>query len=385
MCPLKRYPILQSLLSPFRRSQQKTLAWAIAGILEVAQARSLTLAAHWAAQRAMRVGSALNRFYRLLHNERIDDQRLTQQMLSVVSQSQSETLVALDWTDWPHGLQMLVAAVVVGTRAIPVQTHTVKTADLAVSQNAEEETFFDAFWATVKGLGIWVVLLCDRGFRRVDWLKKLLKELRAGAEACGGFVVRLKDDVLVHKGGKKPRALRDFHLQPGQAIDLGEVGLRQDKAVKVRVVGVWAPGQKEAWWLATNLEEPLAVIVGYYDRRMGVEEQLRDSKGCRFGVQMEWTQFRTPQYLSRLALLVGVAMRVWTAVGAAVAEEEPSVQMPCKQKGARLSLLRVGIHYLGQVVKQVRVGVRFVVEHLPGARVRRFARLQRLSIRAAFA
>jgi hypothetical protein len=74
---------------------------------------------------------------------------------------------------------------------------------------------------------------------------------------------------------------------------------------------------------------------------MGVEEQLRDSKGCRFGLQMEWTQCRTPEYLSRLALPVGVAMTVWTAVGAAVAAEESSVQMPCKQKGARLSLLAV--------------------------------------------
>jgi hypothetical protein len=48
---------------------------------------------------------------------------------------------------------------------------------------------------------------------------------------------------------------------------------------------------------------------------MMVEEQFRDTKGCRFGVRPEWTQFRTPAYLARLTLLVGVALVLWTVVG----------------------------------------------------------------------
>jgi hypothetical protein len=50
-----------------------------------------------------------------------------------------------------------------------------------------------------------------------------------------------------------------------------------------------------------------------------------------------------PQYLARFTLLVGVALLLWTAVGQAVAQATPSVRLPCKQKGPRLSLLRVGI------------------------------------------
>jgi hypothetical protein len=53
----------------------------------------------------------------------------------------------------------------------------------------------------------------------------------------------------------------------------------------------------------------------------------RDTKGCRFGVKLERTQFRTPEYLARFTLLVGVALLL----------------LPCKPKGPRLSLLRVGI------------------------------------------
>jgi hypothetical protein len=41
MCPMVRYPMLKSWLSPFHRSQQKTLALVIAAAASVAQASSL--------------------------------------------------------------------------------------------------------------------------------------------------------------------------------------------------------------------------------------------------------------------------------------------------------------------------------------------------------
>ncbi len=71
MCPFRKYPVLQSLLSPFRLSQQKTLALFIASIAEVAQAASIELASHLALQLGIRVDSALNRFYRLLKGKSI--------------------------------------------------------------------------------------------------------------------------------------------------------------------------------------------------------------------------------------------------------------------------------------------------------------------------
>jgi hypothetical protein len=67
-----RYPIVQALLSPFRRSQQKTLALVLAAIAERAQANSVTAAGHSAVELGTQLGSALTRFYRLLRNPRID-------------------------------------------------------------------------------------------------------------------------------------------------------------------------------------------------------------------------------------------------------------------------------------------------------------------------
>ena len=74
---------------------------------------------------------------------------------------------------------------------------------------------------------------------------------------------------------------------------------------------------------------------------MEIEQQIRDTKGCRFVIKLEWTQFQKPQYLSRFVLLVGVALVLWAAVGQVVTEQNPGVRLPCKRKGPRLSLLHI--------------------------------------------
>jgi hypothetical protein len=111
-----------------------------------------------------------------------------------------------------------------------------------------------------------------------------------------------------------------------------------------------------------------------------IEEQFRDTKGCRFGVRLEWTQFRTPPYLARFTLLVGVALVLWTAVGQAVAHTAPRVRLPCKRKGPRLSLVRVGIQYVATLALRVYMGVRFIRLYLPLPHLRRFSWLQALEV-----
>jgi hypothetical protein len=119
-------------------------------------------------------------------------------------------------------------------------------------------------------------------------------------------------------------------------------------------------------------------VVALDDRRLAIEEQFRDTKGCRFGGRREWTQFRTPAYLARFTLLVGVALGLWAAVGQAVAEKAPRVRLPCKRKGPRLSLLRVGIQDVAKLALLVDIGVRFIRTHRPLPRLRCFPWLQAL-------
>jgi hypothetical protein len=97
-----------------------------------------------------------------------------------------------------------------------------------------------------------------------------------------------------------------------------------------------------------------------YNRCMAVEEQFRNTKGCRLGVRLEWMPFRTLASLVHVTRPVGVAPVLWTTVGQAVATTAPRVRPPCKPKGPSLSLLRVGILYVAKLALLIDIGVRCI-------------------------
>jgi hypothetical protein len=99
------------------------------------------------------------------------------------------------------------------------------------SQNLRETTFLQLLVHTLRALDQASVVLCDRGFHHTNWLRHLL-ELRQA------FVVHLVPVILISRGSSGGRPLCHWHPAPGQAVDLGWVLRRQDRAVQVQVVGV---------------------------------------------------------------------------------------------------------------------------------------------------
>ncbi len=286
MNPLGRYPVLSSLLRPFRRSQQKTCAAVVAALCQSAQASSFAIAAQLSCLTDVQLGSALTRLYRFLRNDRFDNWLLTEQLLRLLGSRPDPLLLALDWTAWQDRFSVLTASVCADTRSIPVAVSACHKPSLARSQNLREETFLRLGVDRLRAAGVSAVWLCDRGFHRVKWLEKFVEFKQA-------FVVRLTRDVTVRVADRSC-LLRSLALEPGERRDYGWVWLRSDELVRVRLIGVWAAGAKEAWWLATNLENAVSKVVSYYDRRMGIEQQFRDAKGHRFGVKLRWTQFTRP-------------------------------------------------------------------------------------------
>jgi hypothetical protein len=364
MNPLRRYPVLSSLLRPFRRSQQKTCAALVAALCQAAQASSFAIAGQLSALTEVQFGSALTRLYRFLRNERFDNWLLTEQLLRLLGREQQPLLLALDWTCWQDRFSLLTASVCTGTRSIPVAVSACVSRNLSRSQNLYEETFLRLLVDRLRSARVSAVWLCDRGFHRVAWLKKLV-------EMKQHFVVRLKRDVTVHLR-EKVVMLKSLEVTEGERRDFGFVVLRADGAVRVRLIGVWAKGAKEVWWLATDLPNRVSKVVSYYDRRMGIEEQFRDAKGNRFGLKLKWTQFTRAEFVERIYLLVGVALLLWTSVGRAVEAAEPKVRLVSKSKGARLSLARIGSYYWQRLAKRLKLTVRFIREHLPPPRLRLF-------------
>lgn len=349
--PMKMYPFLRQLLSPFRLSQQKSLAWCIAAIAAEGEARSRRLAGWLAVTTRVQLGSALNRVYRLLSNARIHDALLTQQLISLLG-SDKPLLVAIDWTEWTKERRMLLGSAVVGKRAIPVQAHMIPDHD--VWQNREEHRFLRALVQAADRAGKRMILLCDRGFHRVEWLRHLNHTRQ-------GYLVRLCGTLTVHRDGQEPMLLKDVPLKRGQRVDLGRVVLREDKAVTARVIGIWEARRKEPWWLATNLTRSVERIASLYAKRMDIEEQIRDAKGCRFGMKMKWTQHRNPAYLERLMLLIAVALVIWSVIGAAEIQRDRSTALNSNTKGPRISMPEIGRIYLPQYDR--RLTWRFVRKH----------------------
>ena len=347
MDPERRYPFLRALLSPFCKRHRRTLGLVVAAIAVTGQARSFAIATTMARWLGTRLDSAINRFYRLLRNSRVDYTLFISQWAQLlVRGSERQLLIAVDWTEWHHELRMLVASVVTGKRAIPLYTQAFKRIIRLRSQNARENTFARILSDGLKRAGLTATLLCDRGFRRVSWLM-LLQQLQLG------FVVRLMSDVYVELPSGTKVALQDILLTPGQVIDLGWVALRSDAATTVRVVGYWAPDAKEPWWLATTETSRASVVLKLYDRRMTVEEQLRDTKGRRFGVKLFWTQFRDPEALGRFMMLLAVALVMWTLTGFVAAFYDPSLRLRSRKKGPRQSYVTIGLRILSLERKPV--------------------------------
>jgi hypothetical protein len=365
MNPLRRYPVLASLLRPFRRSQQKTCAALVAALCQAAQASSFSIAGQLSCLTEVQFGSALTRLYRFLRNERFDNWLLTEQLLRLLGKEQKHLLLALDWTCWQDRFSVLTASVCVGTRSVPVASSACVKRQLARSQNLWEETFLRLVVDRLRAAGVCAVWLCDRGFHRVAWLGRLL-------EMKQHFVVRLQRDVTVHLADGA-HLLKSLEVNEGERKDFGFVHLRADGYVRVRLIGVWAKGAKEVWWLATDLSHTVSQVVSYYDRRMAIEEQFRDAKGVRFGVKLKWTQFTKPEFVERMYLLVGIALLLWTSVGHAVEVEQPRVRLRSRTKGARLSLARIGSYYWQRMSRQLKLTASFVREHLPPPQLRLFS------------
>lgn len=106
------------MLRPCRRSQQKTCAALVAALCQAAQASGFALAGQLSCLTDVQLGSALNRLYRFLRNDRFDDWLLTEQLLRPMGGRQKRLLLALDWTQWQDRFSVLTASVCVGTRSV---------------------------------------------------------------------------------------------------------------------------------------------------------------------------------------------------------------------------------------------------------------------------
>ena len=146
-----------------------------------------------------------------------------------------------------------------------------------------------------------VLLVGDAEFGAVA-VQKQLKKWR------WQYVLRQKGQYLVIPFGKRSsQRLDSLVSKPGELVWLPNCRLTQTHRWRVNLVAYWKPGEKEAWFLATNLPQAQWVLRAYR-RRMWIEEMFGDMKG--HGFDLESTHLRYFLRLSRLTLAV-MLLYVW--------------------------------------------------------------------------
>lgn len=361
----KRYRLLWEFARCLRRTQAKTLVAIVHSLIRSGQMRSFAVAGALSEETGVGFKSALQRFYRWIHNPNLDDMVCWSALADrVLPSGNQRALVAVDWTEWHSGLRVLAAAVCVGSRALPILVQAFPNADIPRSQNTRENTFVHLLVRLSEQMAH-AVLVFDRGFRRVSFIRELQSLHQP-------FLIRLAAKVQVVNGAYCG-LLSKHPLRPGHTVDLGICALGKRRTVQIRVVGVWARGQKQPWWLATTLSKSAKRVAEFYDRRMSVEACFRDTKGCRYGLKIKWTAFKTAQALARLFLLATIAIAVWQTAALLACQQDPTLRLPCPTKGPRRSLIAIGIASPHAVTRVLAWRWRTLRRHWPLPKLREFA------------
>jgi len=225
--------------------------------------------------------------------------------------------VSLDWTPLRPGEQALVAALPEGGRGIPLAAWA--TSWERIRQGTGQPDLEQALVRRVVLAlpeGMEPVVLADRGFGHVRFLR-FLQGLRRVLGRPVHFVIRLPGKIEVEHQGRKA-LLREWPLHPGERLFLEGARLRQDRAIETNLVLVWERGQKEPWYLATDLSDPKEAIQ-LYRRRAWIDEMFRDWKSY---FRLEESRVSSVERLERLLAVLVIAYGILAWVGLLAVEPE---------------------------------------------------------------
>lgn len=147
--------------------------------------------------------------------------------------------------------------------------------------------------------------------------------------------------VLAH-GFTAWQRIDGLAVQPGLTLWLGNVLLTRTSPFPTHLVLHWRSGQKQPWFLATNLLHPQSAL-RLYRLRMWIEEMFGDLK--KHGFDLEMTHLRHFLRLSRLTFVVCLLYLWLVALGEYVLLHDLSGQVDRTDRHD-LSVFRLGWDFL---------------------------------------
>ncbi|MDA8065406.1 MAG: transposase [Thermaerobacter sp.] len=290
----KLFPWFVSNLTGLRKSQRKTLAALVIGVIQSPSAGIAAIGRHMLGSSLPK--SRINRANRFLSNPRIDINAACAHLLLWLAAKRQEVFLSLDWTDLNNGLhQTLMLSVNARGRAIPILWRTVWKNDLRHHQNHVEEDLLRTL-RRIAPPDLKIVIVADRGFARVA-------QFLLGNELGFHFIIRVR-----RYGGGRGRCGDgvgySFRARKGTRHDFGRADFRDRDPYRVRLVLIYDRGQREPWLLATDLQGAQDRIVAGYAHRMEIEESLKDIKNRRHGWKLRGVDISTPERCDRMFLII---------------------------------------------------------------------------------
>jgi hypothetical protein len=322
-----------------------SLANGVTGVL-----RAATLSVHAIGEGYAEVARTKPRFGvkqvdRFLSNTAIDIARLTPSWAKFVLGSRKEIVVVLDWTEFDKDDHATICAYVVTThgRATPLTWKTVRKSNLAGRRNDFEYEIVERLHGAIP-TDVAVTLLADRAFGDQKFYALL-------GSLGWDYVIRFRGAILVEDEAGKQRPAERWVPKSGRATMIKPARVTDDRALVPAVVVVHQAKMKDAWCLATSLDDRKAAeIVALYGKRFTIEETFRDAKDLRFGMGLSATHIGVAGRRDRLLLLAAIAQALLTLLGAA--SEKTGMDAYLKVNTAKKrthSLFRQGAYWYGAI------------------------------------
>ena len=320
-----------------------TLSWIVTGVL-LSQSLHLTEWEPFVISRAIQAQSYQKRWSRFLKNHRVEVEKIyiPLVMAAINNWGESRIYLALDTTMLWNKYCMTHLSIICSGRAIPflwsVEEHSSATIGFKVYQPLLRK----ASWLLRNQNN--VMLLADRGFAN----QSLLKWLK---QTSWHYSIRIPSDTLiwgVHRWCSVPVSrLRTIR---GEAKMYHQVRLWEQGDSQVNLALAYPEKVAEPWAVITN-ETPTLQTLWQYGLRFRVEELFLDSKSGVFGLAD--SRLRDPQQLSRLYLVVALAILYSTIMGTTVQLSGLRRQVDTHHSRG-LSYLKIGLRWLRGTVHKGR-------------------------------
>lgn len=248
---------------------------------------------------------------RLIGNPKFNLQNCFQFYTPWIVAKRRKIVVTLDWTEFCYtGHQTLsINLLTKHGRATPLLWKSYEDSELKNNMVRFEMALLAKLKSLVPATTN-VIVLADRGFSNTTFFRFIEREL------CWHYIIRVKSNMYVYDKSGNVKKASEWVPRNGRILALENAMLTRKTRAKIgMMVFVKKRGMKEAWHLATTLQNRKGEAVNLYHRRFTCEENFRDLKDDKFGSGFRETLVTSKSRKDRLILIHALSVILLTILG----------------------------------------------------------------------